>query len=60
MLGCYNDRLFPEKYTVKDHICTTKPVQRILLMPPLKSNQFNLAVVSVKRSITQESLNRRE
>ena len=33
MLGCNNDRLFPEKYTGKDHICDTKRVQRILLMP---------------------------
>ena len=33
MLGCNNDRLFPEKYTGKDHICNTKRVQRILLMP---------------------------
>ena len=33
MLGCNNDRLFPEKYTGKDHICNTKRVQRILIMP---------------------------
>ena len=24
MFGCNNDRLFPEKYTVKDHISKTK------------------------------------
>ena len=24
MFGCINDRLFPEKYTVKDHISNTK------------------------------------
>ena len=24
MFGCNNDRLFPEKYTVKDHISDTK------------------------------------
>ena len=24
MFGCNNDRLFAEKYTVKDHICNTK------------------------------------
>ena len=24
LFGCNNDRLFPEKYTVKDYICTTK------------------------------------
>ena len=24
MFGCNNDRLFPEKYTVKDHISNTK------------------------------------
>ena len=24
VFGCYNDRLFPEKYTVKDHISNTK------------------------------------
>ena len=49
MLGCNNDRLCPEKYTIDetiyiDHIFNTKQVQRILLMPPghpiilLKSN----------------------
>ena len=39
VLGYYNDRLFPEKYTVKDLISNTKRVQRILLMPPL--NRIN-------------------
>ena len=24
MFGCSNDRLFPEKYTVEDHISNTK------------------------------------
>ena len=24
VFGCNNDRLFPEKYTVKDHISNTK------------------------------------
>ena len=24
VFGCNNDRLFPEKYTMKDHISTTK------------------------------------
>ena len=24
MFGCNNDRLFPEKYTVKDHISNTE------------------------------------
>ena len=24
MFGCNNDHLFPEKYTVKDHISNTK------------------------------------
>ena len=24
MFGCNNDRLFPEKYTMKDHISNTK------------------------------------
>ena len=24
VFGCNNDRLFPEKYTVKDHIANTK------------------------------------
>ena len=94
MFGCNNDRLFPEKYTVKDHISNTNlekgdhyyiqtqqkdlffPLQpyskktlrenvpksarkykRNVLMPPghpiilLKSNLFNMAAVSVKRSI---------
>ena len=57
MFGCNNDRLFPEKYTVKDHISNTERVQRILPIPPghpiilVKSNQFNMAAVSIKRSI---------
>ena len=87
MFGCNNDRLFPEKYTVKDHISNTKlekaiiitykhylqsyskktlrknvpksarKYERNVLMPAghpiilLKSNQFNMAAVSVKRSI---------
>ena len=36
-LGCNNDGLFAEKYTVKDHniiISNTKRVQWILLKPP--------------------------
>ena len=39
MLGCYNGRLFLEKYTVKDLISNTKRVQRILLVPRL--NRIN-------------------
>ena len=47
VFGCNNDRLFPEKYTVKDHISNTKSARkykRNVLMPPghpiilLKSN----------------------
>ena len=94
MFGCNNDRLFPEKYTVKDYISNTKLKKRRSLLHPntaqgsffllqsyskktlrknvpksarkykrnvllphghpiilLKSNEFNMAAVSVKMSI---------
>ena len=38
VFGCNNDCLFPEKYTVKNHISNTKRVQRILFMPPWASD----------------------
>ena len=28
MFGCNNDRLFPEKYTVKDHISNTSKLEK--------------------------------
>ena len=31
VFGCKNDRLFPEKYTVKDHISNIKHSTRIFL-----------------------------
>ena len=51
-----NDRLFPEKYTVKFSLCpkserkywASAPVYTMIL---LKSNKFNMAALSVKSSI---------
>ena len=34
VFGCNNDRLFPEKYTVKDHISNTKLEKRRSLLHP--------------------------
>ena len=56
MFGCNNDRLFPEKYTLKFSFCpksarkywASAPGHPIIL---LKSNKFNMAAVLVKRSI---------
>ena len=53
---CTNDRLFPEKYIVNFSFCpksarkywASAPGQPIIL---LRSNKFNMAAVSVKRSI---------
>ena len=39
VFGCNNDRLFPEKYTVKFSFC------------PKSARKYNMAAVSVKRSI---------
>ena len=55
VLGCNNDRLFPEKYTVKFSFCPKSMCKYcasasghpIIL---LKSNKFNMAAVSVERS----------
>ena len=35
---CNNDRLFPEKYTVKDHISNTKLVELIIQNSTTRSN----------------------
>ena len=58
VFGCNNDRLFPEKYTVrwcsffaqKARVSTERvpPGHPIIL---LKSNKFNMVTVSVERSI---------
>ena len=58
VFGCNNDRLFPEKYTVKFSFCPKSARKHWASAPPrhpiipLKSNKFNMAAVSVKRSIT--------
>ena len=56
MFGCNNDRLFPEKYTLKFSFCPKsaciKNTERVRPGHPiilLKSNKFNMAAVSVKR-----------
>ena len=52
---CNNDRLFPEKYTLKFSFCTKSACKYWASAPPghpiilLKSNKFNMAAVSVKR-----------
>ena len=51
---CNNDRLFPEKYTLKFSFCTKARVNTERVPPRhpiilLKSNKFNMATVSVKR-----------
>ena len=56
VFGCNNDRLFPEKYTVKLSFARiacgnterVPPGHPIIL---LKSNKFNMAAVSEERSI---------
>ena len=54
-VGCNNNRLFPEKCTVKKkarvHTDRGPPRHPIIL---LKSNNFNMAAVSVKRSICSD------
>ena len=59
VFGCNNDRLFPEKYTLKFPFCpksarkywasTSPPPGHPIIL--LKSNKFNMATVSLKRSI---------
>ena len=56
MFGCNNKRLFPEKYTVKFSFARKARVNTERVPPghpiiPLKSNKFNMAAISVKRSI---------
>ena len=57
VFGCNNDRLFPEKYTMKFSFCPKKARLNTERVPPghtiilLKSNKFNMAAVSVKWSI---------
>ena len=61
VFGCNKDRLFPEKYTLKFSFCpksarkywASAPGHPIIL---LKSNKFNMAAVSVKRSIINKDL----
>ena len=55
LFGCNNDRIFPEKYTVKFSFCPWKArinTGRELPGNPfrrLKSNKFNMAAVSVNK-----------
>ena len=56
MFGYNDDRLFPEKYTLKFSFArkeriNTEPVPPGHPIILLKSNKFNMAAVSVKRSI---------
>jgi len=56
VFGCNNDRLFPEKYTAKFSLCPKARVntERVPSGHPiilLKSSKFNMAAVSVKRTI---------
>ena len=56
VFGCHNDRRFPEKYTLKFSFCpkSTRKCEQVPVGHPiilLKSNKFNMAAVSVKRSI---------
>ena len=60
MFGCNNDHLFPEKYTVSSlfapKVClNTKRVPPGHPIIPFKSNKFNVAAISVKRSIVYTS-----
>ena len=54
---CNKDRLFPTKYTLKFSFCPksarVSPEHPIIL---LKSNKFNMAAASVKRSIIDKDL----
>ena len=56
VLGCNNDRLFPEKYTLSSLFARKARVhtERVLpgtLIIVLKSSKFSVAAVWVKRSI---------
>ena len=51
MFGCNNDCLFPQKYTVKDHISNTKLEKGDHYYIQTRHNMVNMAAVSVKRSI---------
>ena len=60
MFGCNNDQLFPEKCTVKFLFARKVRVNTERVSPgdpiiPIKSNKFNMAAVSVKRSIVKAS-----
>ena len=54
LFGCNYELLFPEEYTVRFSFCPKSDTERVLPGHPiifLKSNKFNMAAVSVKRSI---------
>ena len=56
VFGCNKDRLLPEKYTLKFSFARKARVNTKRVPPGhpiilLKSNKFNMAAVSVKRSI---------
>ena len=57
MFGCNNDGFFPENiqlsslFAQKAHVNTERvPLGHPIILP--KSNKFNMAAVSIKRSIT--------
>ena len=65
MFGCDNDRLFPEKYTVKDHISNTKLekgdhyyIQKKKNVPKSSLNFIRLLRVVITPSVTSESTGR--
>ena len=60
VFGCDNDRLFPEKYTLKFPFCL-KCARKCSAIAPWASHntpyiKFNMAAVSVKRSYKPSSL----
>ena len=60
MFGCNNDRLFPEKYTVKDHISNTKLEKGddyyIQTRHKDLFSHHNLIVRKVKEKLSQKAL----
>ena len=62
VFGYNNDRLISEKYTVKFSFCPESPLNTERIPPGhpiilLKSNKFNMAAVSVKRSTKFNRIN---
>ena len=62
VFGCNNDHLIPEKYTVKFSFCPESALNTERIPPGhpiilLKSNKFNMAAESVKRSVKFNRIN---